>query len=184
MCEQPFARKTERRLVCGRAKCRHEIQRHREQFSGTPGSRYLLGLNGSRSAHFTGLKTGQKSGRPFRIVAGPIPAGINLRVPLDPELAARLARAHTGHFENLKKAKRRAARVALIKRKQPPVNVLGGYKFPGAPEINLSPTEAPGWAVSSRWIRSGAGAAGAPDIPEFLRRATAPTPRLAEQEAT
>jgi hypothetical protein len=32
VCEQPFRRKTERRQVCNRSKCRHEFQRHRERF--------------------------------------------------------------------------------------------------------------------------------------------------------
>jgi hypothetical protein len=50
VCEQPFTRKTERRLLCGRAKCRHEIQRHRERFSATRYLGSVLGLNGSRSA--------------------------------------------------------------------------------------------------------------------------------------
>jgi hypothetical protein len=34
-------------------------------------------------------------------------------------------------------------RAAQIKRRHPPVNILGGYRFPGAPEIDLSPTDLP-----------------------------------------
>jgi hypothetical protein len=102
-------------------------------------------------------------------------------LPLDPELAARLERVHRSYFENRAKAKRAAARKALIKRRSPPVNILGGYKFPNAPVADPSPTEAPDWAIPSRWEPTGAGA-DVPPIPEFLLRATAtPTPTVAEK---
>ena len=140
VCEQPFIRKTERRIVCGRAKCRHQFQRHRARFSGTRYLTSVLGPNGLRSPHFTGLKTGQKSGRPFCIVAGPAlsPDAFRLAtLPTEPKFTARLARAHAPFLEALKKAKRAAARRALTKRRHPPVNVLGGYKFPGALAVEM-----------------------------------------------
>jgi hypothetical protein len=171
VCERLIARKTERRQICDRPKCRHEIERHRERFSG---GRYLasvLGHNALRSARLAGLKNSEKSGRAFRIVAGPELSPTSLRLatlPLDPELAARLERAHAGYVENRTKAKRRAARQALIKRHHPPVNLLGGYRFLGAPTLDLSPIAAPQWAVLSQWKPTGRDTA--PPIPDFLIR--------------
>jgi hypothetical protein len=138
-----------------------------------------LGHNGSRSAHFTDLKIGQKVGRPFRIVAGPdlSPTSFRLAIlPLDPELAARLDRAHASYFEAHAKAKRAAERRAVIKPRHPPVNALGGYRFPNAPRIDLSPIAPPEWAIASRWIPTGDGA-DVPEIPSFLVRHSNPTNR-------
>jgi hypothetical protein len=185
VCERSFERKTERRQVCGRRKCRNEFRRHREHYSSTwyPGS--VLAHNASRSADKTGLKIGTFGGRAWRKVAGPELAEINLRVPLEPELAARLERAHSFYREALQKSKRAAARRALIKRRHPPVNILGGHRFPGAPELDLSPiVDTPEWAVPSRWKPiTNALMVDVPPIPEFLKRVPA-TPRpVATEEA-
>jgi hypothetical protein len=64
------------------------------------------------------------------------------------------------------KANRRAA--ALIQRHHAPVNVVGGYKFPDAPEIQIGPsgnvsTSTP---ISAPVITDG----DTLDIPEFLKR--------------
>ncbi len=40
------------------------------------------------------------------------------------------------------KAERRATRRALIQYTTPPVNIIGGYRFPGAPAIDLRPSRA------------------------------------------
>jgi hypothetical protein len=171
VCERPIDRKTERRLVCKRSECRHEFQRHPERFSGPPSSGSVLGHNASGNPIKSGLKTGTKTGRPLCIVAGPAPAEINLRIPLDPELTPRLDRTHAAYFESRRKAKWHADRAAQIKRRHPPVNVLGGHQFPNTPTIDMSPIEpAPEWGVPFRWTPIGDGV-GVPDIPEFLRPA-------------
>jgi hypothetical protein len=170
VCERPIDRKTERRLVCKRSECRHEFQRHPERFSGPRYPTVVLGHNASENPIKSGLKIGTKAGR-FRISAGAAPPEINLRIPLEPELTARLDRTHAAYFEARRKAKRRAVRAAQIKRRHPPVNVLGGYRFPNTPAIDMSPTDpAPEWAVASRWTPTGDGA-DVEDISDFLRRA-------------
>jgi hypothetical protein len=175
VCERPFKRKTRRRQVCDRQQCRGQFRRHRERFLG---ARYLpsvLSHNGSGSADSTGLKIDDKAGRPFRIVAGPAlsPAAFRLAaLPLEPSFAARIERANAGFADWLRKSKYAAARRAQIKRHHPPVNVLGGYRFPGAPVIDLSlRKDLP--PVRSQWAPMSWGVA--PPIPEFLvRRASAP----------
>jgi hypothetical protein len=131
-----------------------------------------LGPNGSRSAHSTGLKIDQKVGRPFRIVAGPNLSPSSLRlasIPLNPELARRLDRAHAGYFKARAEAKREAMAAAVIKPRDWPIDMLGGFRMPGAPRVNLSPIDAPEWAIPSRWKPVG-DRADVPPIPRFLQR--------------
>jgi hypothetical protein len=195
VCERLIAQKTKPRRVCDRQKCRGEFRRHPERFSGARYPASGLSQISLGSAHSTGLKFGQKGDRPFRIVAGPALSSTALRLtslPLDPEFVARLDRAHATYVENRAKAKRSAARRALIKRRTPPANILGGYKFPGAlARLHvIAPSAGFGcyirsheWATPSRWEPTGAGA-DVPPIPEFLRRdkATAAPSIAAEEE--
>src|SRR5262249_11760272 len=112
VCERPIAQKTKPRQICDRTKCRGEFRRHPERFRGT---RYLAsGLSqiSAGSAHFTGLKNGQKRDRPFRVIAGRVPHPINLQVPLDPELRARLNRLHS-RVRGAPRARREARRIAV-----------------------------------------------------------------------
>ena len=173
VCERAIIRGTERQLLCGRQKCKGEFRRHRERFYPTRYLPSVLSPNVSRNPIKPGTKTRSKSGRGFVQIAGPelSPTAFRLAtLPLDPELAARLERAHRDYFEYRRRAKRQAARKAQIKRHHPPVNLLGGYRFPDAPQLDLSPLPEPSsWAVTSRWEPS-ATATDCPGIPEFLRR--------------
>lgn len=185
VCERQFDRKTTRRQVCNRQKCRGEFRRHRERYFGTRYPESVLSQNASGSTHSTGLKTGTKSGRPFRIVAGPVPvpAGINLRIPLDPEFEVRLTRVHAPFVEARERAKRAAARKALIKRRTWPVEIIGRRQNPAGPVIDLSPIDPPcRWGVQSRWKPMGSGA-DMPGIPEFLvpNVPAAPQPAATEE---
>jgi hypothetical protein len=155
VCERAFERKrkAEHQRFC-RPKCRKEFQRHPERFLGGWGDV----LVSSRATPETPIKgpgfSPTKVGRPFRQVAGPelSPTALRLAsIPLDPELTARLERAHRPHVEARAKAKRAAERKALIRRRTSPANVIGGYQFPGAPAVDFGPIEPPaGWAVTSR----------------------------------
>jgi hypothetical protein len=141
VCSQLFARKTVRRVICGRSRCRHEWQRHREFYGlrldhnrpkTAPG--YItapVGHNASRNPIKPGIKTGLKSGRAWRHVAGPEGHEINYRIPLDPQ-ALKASQAFREYIkcESTK---------AIFQRNTPPLNVIGGYRFSGAPHTDLSP---------------------------------------------
>jgi hypothetical protein len=174
VCERAIIRGTERQRLCGRQKCKGEFRRHKERFFPTRYPPSGLSPNASRNPIKSALKTRSKAGRGFVQTAGPelSPIAFGLAtLPLDPELVARLERAHRNYFEHRRRAKRLAARKAQIKRHHPPVNLLGGYRFPDAPEIDLSPLPEPSsWAVSSRWAPAPT-ATDTPDISDFLRRA-------------
>jgi hypothetical protein len=135
VCEQLFSPKIRRRVVCWRARCRHEMQRHPERYFGSQfpcvdlahnaknpgGASPIAGLvhNEENPLTKSRLNTAQKSGRGYRVVAGPAADPINFRNW--PELPPR---------------------TTLIKRTSPPVNVIGGYRFPGAPTVDLAPSPA------------------------------------------
>jgi hypothetical protein len=140
VCEKVFERKNEREKTCGRRQCRLAFKRDRARFLG---SRYGGGgeatgvLETARSAQSTGLQKPHNADRPWRIIAGP---ELNLRslqaaaLPLDLATASRVDRINRGFAAE-------AAGSALIRRHDPPINVLAGYRFPDAPEIKLSPSE-------------------------------------------
>ena len=188
VCEKPFKRVTESQLTCGRRKCRSELRKWRALYTpfslktSHPTSAVFTPLG---SAYSTGLKTRLTGDRPWRIVAGPDLPEINLRIPLEPQQVARLTRTHADYIARRRKAKRHADRKAQIKRRTPPVNILGGYRFPNAPTVSLSligpvkPMVSPEWSAVSHWAPTGAGA-DMPDIPHFLRRGSgqAPAPTI------
>jgi hypothetical protein len=178
ICERPFKRKrkAEHQRFC-RPKCQKGFQRHRERFLGGWYQASVLSVATLRNPIKLGLKIGIKGGRPFRLVAGPAlsPAGFRLAaLSLDPDVAARVARANAGFSDWLRKSKYAAARRALIKRHCYPVNIVGGYRFLDAPAADLSPAEDPS-AVRSQWKPVGWGVA--PPLPDFLLRRT-PSPIL------
>ena len=55
---------------------------------------------------------------------------------------------------------------ALIQPHHPPVNILGGYKFPDAPEVKLREEKEPGFALTASSTESDDNL----DIPDFLKR--------------
>jgi len=183
VCERPFKRKrkAEHQRFC-RPRCQKEFRRHPERFLGVRYQTSVLSVATFKTPIKSGLKIGTLGGQPFRMVAGPVLTPIGLRLaslPLDPGFVARLERVHAPYLEARRRAKRAAARRALIKRHHSPVNILGGYRFPNAPAIDLIPPPATDWAVPSRWIPTTGAGADVPDVPDFLRR----TPALLQRRA-
>lgn len=74
-----------------------------------------------------GVKSGLEPDRAWRIIAGPAlnPSTFHCAtIPLSPEVVARLHRQHTQHYRD---AALKA--LVLIGPTDPPINILGGFKF-------------------------------------------------------
>jgi hypothetical protein len=137
VCERPIPEPgNARRQLCRRRKCKAEFRRHQGRFYG---SRYPSeGVSPKRdktlaiSNGFLPLKRVPA----VTVRAGPIPNESVLHcaaIPLDPELVARHARDR----KVLAAERYRSTPTPLIGPHDPPVNVLGGYRFPNAPKIDL-----------------------------------------------
>jgi hypothetical protein len=109
-----------------------------------------------------------KAGRGWVQVAGP-PLSENAfryaTLLLDPELVARHARERAAAIAD----RDRRLPPPLIGPHDPPVNLVGGYKFPAVPEIDPGPPAYP----TSR-IGSAHEIPADLSIPDFLRRGAAP----------
>ena len=98
-------------------------------------------------------------------------------LPFDPATAQRIRAANRA----LRRDHPRNPIKAQIQRHHTPVNLLGGYKFPDAPVLDLSPLDTPvpaensasaqSGTIQSRWEPSTASRDLNDDIPAFLKRA-------------
>lgn len=164
VCEAPTVRKTGNQYLCGRRQCRNEFRRNPTPFLS---GRYIatdLRQSDSKTPTISKPKTTIRTDRAWRVVAGPIPPGINLAIPLDSKTAEQTSRFNRRAIEAARAQWRPVEQQQIFQRDTPPLNVIGGYRFPGAPAVDLSPT---GRSVT------GAVATNSPDdlsIPDFLRR--------------
>jgi hypothetical protein len=135
-----------------------------------------LGHNEEKTSLKSSPKTGTKPGRAFRHIAGPIGHPIIYAVP--PEVPSWKANKKFWLEANRRAV---AAGEVLFTRDTPPLNVIGGYKWPNAPAIDLSPPSAPAPIAPATppIISIGDGL----EIPVFLKR-TAPTDSAIPEHAT
>ena len=172
VCEKPLERKTESQLLCGRRQCRNAYRSNPRKYQpkwAKPTANGVEGYHGP-SAGFdplknpinTGVETCVTTDRPWRVVVGPQPSPSTLHF------------ATIGGKEAIKANDRANARhwreQCLIKPLDPPVNIVGGYKFPGAPVVDLAPARSAEQQTPAPRI------APSPDdlaIPEFLQRVPA-----------
>src|SRR6516165_1891742 len=159
-CEQPMERKRESQQLCGRRRCKNHFAALKAHFSLGRYHPSSSALDASGNPIKTGIFSPLKSDREWRLVAGP---AVDMRL-------ATIGAA--GAVKQADKANRRhwaeAGAAALIQRHHAPDNVVGGYKFADAPEIEIAPsgnvsTSTP---ISGPVITDG----DALDIPEFLKR--------------
>jgi hypothetical protein len=140
VCERPIEAKNARRQLCGRRKCKAEFRRHQERFFG---SRYRhMALSPKRDKTLAKSKgfLPENGGRSWTQRAGPIVSESAFHcatLPLDPELVAHYARARKAAIAE--RDRRHPVPAPLIGPHDPPINVVGGYLFPNAPKIDLSP---------------------------------------------
>jgi hypothetical protein len=117
-----------------------------------------------------GLEEAIANDRAWCIIAGPQLTKEQLRVATVPDGAngrwegGEYQRIEVRNEARLRKHFAEQAAMCLIQPHHPPVNVVGGYRFPGAPAIDLRPTTLVASGAHGVVSRDGL------DIPEFLRR--------------
>jgi hypothetical protein len=172
VCERPMERTIETRQLCGRPRCRSQFATLKAYFSlgrYHPSSHALdASRNPIKPSTFSRLKTD----RGWRQVAGPA---------VDIRLAAIGADDALKHAD---KVNRRhwadASAAALIQRHHAPVNVVGGYKFPGAPVVDIGVITK---QTATAELASPIAIDGDPlAIPDFLLR-TQPTEAMTSSQA-
>ena len=117
VCEREMDRITELKQLCGRKRCKSQYEALKAYQALGRYHSSTIRLSDARNPITTGNFKPDKSDRPWRQVAGP---------PIDVHLATIGADA-VKHRRN----------AALIQRHHSPVKVIGGYKWPDAPTIDL-----------------------------------------------
>ena len=165
-CEQPMERKRESQQLCGRRKCKNQFAALKAHFSLGRYHPSSSALDASGNPIKTGIFSPLKSDRGWRLVAGP-PVDMRLATIGAADAVKQADMANRRHWAE-------AGAAALIQRHHAPVNIVGGYKFPDAPEIEIAPsgnvsTSTP---ISGPVITDG----DTLDIPEFLKRSLPEVP--------
>jgi hypothetical protein len=166
VCEKELPAGRSDRRFCRKPSCRNEYRRNPVLY-GAPEPRTAPGAGSAdlalRNPIKSGIKAGEESGRPWRIAAGELSGSA-------------LCCATVGGTEAVEAINRTNARHwrerCLINRDDPPVNILGGYKFPDAPAVDLTAPPAAADGVRSDWKPCVPSVPIADDlvIPAFLRR--------------
>jgi hypothetical protein len=159
-CGRPATkRKRESQQLCRRRKCKSHFAALKAGFLLGRYHRSSHALDASRNPTKPGTFSRLKSDRAWRQAAGP---------PVDMRLAT------IGADDAVKPAHRvnhlhyvEAGKSALIQKHHAPVNIVGGYRFPNAPQIELTT----GTGLHSDWSPPLAPTNGDQlDIPDFLPR--------------
>lgn len=174
-CEGPIARKRDDQKVCRKAKCRNAWR------AGSCFGRYATSdaKLASKTPDFIDPKTPPKPDRAWHIVAGPELSRSALHCATVPDGKDR--QWNGGEYERIEAKNRAALRAhfaklakhCLIPPHHPPVNVLGGYRFPGAPVVDLAPITR---SFLPRANDNAVSHDGSLDIPAFLRRTSLKAP--------
>ena len=159
-CEQPMERKRESQQLCGRRKCKNQFAALKAHFALGRYHPSSSALDASGNPIKTGIFSPLKSDRGWRLVAG-LPVDMRLATIGAADAVKQADMANRRHWAE-------AGAAALIQRHHAPDNVVGGYKFADAPEIEIAPsgnvsTSTP---ISGPVITDG----DTLDIPEFLKR--------------
>jgi hypothetical protein len=158
VCEGPLQRRNETQRVCRKSQCR-KAWRARAGFGRyCPSNSVSLA---SKTPNFIGSKSALKSNRAWRQIAGPKLS----RSQLQWALVGAQEVAAENHQKNRAGWPKHNAQ-ALLQPHHPPINIVGGYKFPNAPDVKLREEKEPGFALTA--------SSTAPDdnldIPDFLKR--------------
>jgi hypothetical protein len=158
VCEGPMQRRNKTQRVCQKSQCRNAWRARAGFGRYCPSNSVSLA---SKTPNFIGSKSALKSNRAWRQIAGPKLTTSQLKCAMVGANEA-VAEAHQRNPPYWRKPFPKA----LIQPHQPPVNILGGYKFPNAPDVKLREEKEPGFALTA--------SSTAPDdnldIPDFLKR--------------
>jgi len=177
VCEEPLPPQGRAgRKLCRGSSCKSEYHRNRSiyDFVGSDTGVKLLAKETPNpralNSAFRGGPAGQK--RPA-VVAGPRLSKFALHaagLPLDHRYAEHLRRENV---EPLRRHLVELAKKAALQRETPPLNVIGGYRFPNGPAVDLGPLpDRDDQIKRSDWKPCASPSLVAEDltIPEFLRR--------------
>jgi len=177
VCEEPLPPQGRAgRKLCRGSSCKSEYHRNRliYDFVGSDtGVKLLAKETSNPRALNSAFRCGPAGQKRPAVVAGPKLSEFALRaagLPLDPRYAERLRRENV---EPLRRHLAELAKKATFLCETPPLNVIGGYRFPDAPAIDRSPLpDRDDQIRHSDWKPCGPSGPFAGDltIPEFLRR--------------
>ncbi len=179
VCEERLPEKS-RRQVCNRPKCKAAYRAAPGRYKWPP---MALGSGSckvdAKSARKSGLKTAHKYGRAWHLVAGPKPTDSQFHcatVPDGPDCqweGGEYRRIESRNRARLQKHFAEQAAKCLIQPHHPPINILGGYRFPDAPDIGTAGAAAAGTMTLDEQTRLAGLLKQIPQdlsIPSFLRR--------------
>jgi hypothetical protein len=158
VCEDPLQRRNKTQKVCRKSRCRNAWRAKAGFGRYCPSNSVSLA---SKTPNFIGSKRAPKPDLAWRQIAGPKLSRSQLQCALvgAQEVAAE------NHQKNRAGWSKHNAQ-ALLQPHHPPVNILGGYKFPDAPDVKLREEKEPGFALTASSTKSDDNL----DIPDFLKR--------------
>ena len=157
LCEGPLQRRNKTQRVCRKSQCRNA-------WRAKPGfGRYLPSTvvsSASKTPNSIGSKWAPRQDRAWDQIAGPKLTASQLHCGLvgAVQAVAEADQKNRPHW-------RRHNAKALLQPRDPPVNILGGYKFPNAPDMKLREEKRPGPCLTPV-SKPDANL----DIPDFLKR--------------
>ena len=168
VCEGPLQRRNKTQRVCRKTRCRNAWRAKAGFGRYLPSSAVSLA---SKTLDFIGSKPPLKPDRAWRQIAGPKLSPSQLHCATVPDgpngqwEGGKYRRIEDRNRALLKAHFSAQAAKCLIQPHHPPVNILGGYKFPDAPDVKLREEKKPRFS-STAFPKPDANL----DIPDFLKR--------------
>jgi hypothetical protein len=156
VCEGPLQRRNKTQKVCRKARCR-SVWRARAGFGRSPSTGVSLA---SKTLDFIDSKRPLEPDRAWRQIAGRklSPSQLHCGLVGANEAVAEARRINRSYW-------RKHNAEALIQPHHAPVNIVGGYKFPTAPDVKMREETKPRFSLTS-CPKPDANL----DIPVFLKR--------------
>jgi hypothetical protein len=144
VCEGPLQRRNKTQRVCRKARCRNAWRAKASFGRYSPCNAVSLA---SKTRNSIGSKRAPKPDLAWRQIAGPKLTRSQLHCALVAAEEA-VAEDYQKNSPHWRKHNAKAAEL-LIQPHHPPVNILGGYKFPDAPDVKLRAEKKPIGSLSA-----------------------------------